>query len=67
MTNVNEFNIIKATKQNIRKLFSDISGNLYYKQDGEWKVLDGGFTLPEVQNAMLNNVEFIYKKGPVTL
>ena len=67
MTNVNEFNIIKATKQNIRKLFSDMSGNLYYKQDGEWKVLDGGFTLPEVQNAMLNNVEFIYKKGPVTL
>lgn len=65
MTNVNEFNIIKATKQNIRKLFSDMSGNLYYKQDGEWKVLDGGFTLPEVQNAMLNNVEFIYKKGPV--
>lgn len=60
-------NIIKATKQNIRKLFSDMSGNLYYKQDGEWKVLDGGFTLPEVQNAMLNNVEFVYKKGPVTL
>ena len=53
--------IIKVTKNNVEKLYNDLTGNLYYDCGIKYEIVDG-FSLIEIKRAMRNGVDFIFKK-----
>jgi len=56
----------KITLKNLEKYYYEPTGNLYYRDNNGWSVLDG-FDINDVKTAITNGVEFVFVKGPAKL